>query len=477
MSFEAINHAGSIQKEIIVILNDNEMSISKNVGALQTYLTNVLVSQSYNTLKNKVWTLSQSLPTFLRRRFITSVQKLEESLINILVPNIIFEDLGFKYIGPVDGHNIPRLVRILNKTRRNVVGPVLIHVVTQKGKGYEFAEEDAQKFHGVGPYEPDTGTLEKKGVKAKDRSYSKVFGDKLVKLAKDNKDIVAITAAMAYGTGLSGFENKYPERFFDVGIAEQHCVTFAGGLAISGKKPFVAIYSTFMQRAFDQIIHDVALQNLPVVFCLDRAGLVGEDGATHHGVFDLSYLKLIPNLIIMAPTCADEFEQMIEFAAEWKSGPIAIRYPRGNAVQPARKLPDLEIGKAEILNQGSEIAILATGKDLLTGIELRKLLIKSNKKLKPMLINPRFVKPIDTDLLDTLPESVNLIITIEDNALPGGFGESVKSCLCNKAVNVLSFGIPDEFVVHGETDLLRERLNLLPEQIFEQIKPHLDFKK
>ena len=279
---------------------------------------------------------------------------------------------------------------------------------------------------------------------------------------------------MTDGTGLSTFEEKYPHRFFDVGIAEQHSLTFAGGLAVSGKKPFVAIYSTFMQRALDQIIHDIALQKLPVVLCLDRAGLVGEDGATHHGVFDLSYLKLIPNLMIMAPTCAEEMEQMLEFAAVWQEGPIAIRYPRGHAVSAERTLPELVPEKAVIVNSGSKIAIIATGKALQDGIVLRKHLVNSDSNLEQLLINPRFIKPIDTDLLESLKESATLIVTIEDNVLCGGFGESIKSFYCNSPLHVLSYGIPDEFVTHGKTELLRKRLKLLPEQIFEQLTPYLN---
>jgi len=299
MSFEALNHAGHLQKELIVILNDNTMSISKNVGGLQNYLSSMMVSKSYNSLKKQIWELSENhLPTKIRRTFLHGAQKLEESLLNIMVPNIIFEDLGFKYVGPIDGHDMPRLVRIFNNVKNNMIGPVLIHTVTQKGKGCSFAEKNCTKYHGIGPYQENTG----ESLSSKDKSYSQVFGDYLCALAEDNEDIVAITAAMSDGTGLKPFEKKYPKRFYDVGIAEQHSVTFAGGLAVRGFKPFVAIYSTFMQRALDQVIHDVALQKLPVVFCLDRAGIVGEDGATHHGNFDLSYFNFVPDLVVMA-TC------------------------------------------------------------------------------------------------------------------------------------------------------------------------------
>ena len=460
ISFEALNHAGHLNKNMIVILNDNNMSISKNVGALQSYLTNILVSRSYNLLKNKVWDFVQHLPPRVRRRAISSAQKFEENVINSLAPTIFFEDLGFKYIGPIDGHNIPRMVRIFNKAKKNIVGPILIHIVTQKGKGYEFAEDDSAKFHGVGPYEVHTGNSVGKSAP----SYSAVFGKTLCELAKKNKDITAITAAMTAGTGLTGFAEKFPNRFFDVGIAEQHAVTFAGGLAVQGLKPFVAIYSTFLQRALDQVIHDIALQKLPVVFCLDRAGLVGEDGATHHGVFDLSFLNFVPNLIIMAPANGDEFSKMLEFACEYKDGPIVIRYPRGTA--PKKKnVPKIEIGKAEIIEEGKKVAVIGLGKAYQDAKELCKLLDN------PYLVNPRFMKPLDTEMLDKL--DCETVITLEDNSLIGGFGSSVKNYLANTDVTVFNFGIPDNFVTHGNTDTLRELIKLTPKQIFEEIKPYL----
>ncbi|HHE38193.1 MAG TPA: 1-deoxy-D-xylulose-5-phosphate synthase, partial [Candidatus Cloacimonetes bacterium] len=389
MSFEAMNHAGHLHKNMIVILNDNNMSISKNVGALQAYLTNILVSRSYNVLKNAIWDFIQHFPHRLRRRLIQSAQKFEENIINTLVPNIIFEDLGFKYVGPIDGHNIPRLIRIFNKVKKNITGPVLVHVVTQKGKGYEFAEDDAAKFHGLGPYEVKTG----ESVGKSKSSYSKAFGDNLCEIAKKNKKVVAITPAMTDGTGLTDFAKKFPDRFFDVGIAEQHAVTFAGGLAIQGIKPFVAIYSTFLQRALDQVIHDIALQKLPVVFCLDRAGLVGEDGATHHGAFDLSYLNFIPNLIVMAPSCAEEFSEMMKLAATYKNGPIAIRYPRGSVTFRKEKIKPVQIGKYEVLQEGNTIAIFGIGKAFEDVEKISEMMKKDFPKLKPYLINTRFLKP------------------------------------------------------------------------------------
>ncbi len=463
MSFEAINHCGHLQRNLIVILNDNAMSISKNVGALQSYMTNILVSKTYNTLKERVWELSGTLPSSIRRRFITGAQKLEESLINILVPNIIFEDLGFKYVGPIDGHDLPRLAHIFNKARHNIVGPVLIHVVTQKGKGCDFAENNARVFHGVGPYEEKTGA----SLSKSSRSYSAVFGSKICELASRHKDMAAITAAMTDGTGLTEFARKYPDRFFDVGIAEQHAVTFAGGLAVRGIKPFVAIYSTFLQRALDQIIHDIALQKLPVVFCLDRAGLVGDDGATHHGVFDLSYLRLIPNLQILSPSCAEELEAMMDYAMDYSDGPIAIRYPRGSARVCQSEMPIIESGKWEIVREGGKVAFVGTGKGMIDAAEVIELF---GDEIDPWLINARFVKPMDTDLLDILKEKVEHIVTIEDGSLEGGFGQAVQAYCSDSTVQVHAFGIPDRFVTHGRVDQLKEMLGIMPQQIHQKLK-------
>jgi 1-deoxy-D-xylulose-5-phosphate synthase len=466
MSFEALNHAGHLQRDMIVILNDNNMSISKNVGALQAYLTNILVSRSYNTIKNVVWDFVQHFPQRLRHRTILSARKIEENMISSLAPNIIFEDLGFKYVGPIDGHNIPRMVRIFKKVVRNMNGPILIHVVTTKGKGYEHAEDDAPRFHGLGPYEIESGKCPPKNG----TSYSKVFGDKLCDLAKKNDKIVAITAAMAGGTGLVDYAEKFPERFFDVGIAEQHAVTFAGGLATQGMKPFVAIYSTFLQRAFDQVIHDIALQKLPVVFCLDRAGLVGEDGATHHGAFDLSYLSVIPNLKILAPSDAEELQLMMDFAAEYQAGPIAIRYPRGSARTCKIKHKPIELGKYDVREKGKEIAIIGIGKSFEDAEEIFDNMKKDFPEIKPYLINARWMKPADEALLSELEKKVQSIFTIEENSLKGGFGESLKSRFVNTKVQVHSFGIPDQFVTYGETDELKKIIEVSTDQIYNKIK-------
>ena len=466
MSFEALNHAGQLQKDMIIILNDNNMSISKNVGALQAYLANILVSRSYNVLKNAIWDFVQHMPNRIRRRMILSARKIEENIINSLAPNIIFEDLGFRYVGPIDGHNIARMVRLFNKVIKNMIGPVFVHVVTKKGKGYEHAEEDSPRFHGLGPYEIESG----KCVGEKTASYSKIFGDTLCEIAAKNKDVIAITAAMTDGTGLADFAEKFPQRFFDVGIAEQHAVTFAGGLAVQGLKPFVAIYSTFLQRALDQVIHDIALQKLPVVFCLDRAGLVGEDGATHHGAFDLSYLNLVPNLIIMAPADANEFKAMMQFAATYKDGPIAIRYPRGSAKLCENKTAPLKIGKYDVRQKGKDIAILGIGKAFEDAEKIFEKIKQDFPKLTPYLINPRFMKPVDYILLDELEKKVKTIFTIEENSLIGGFGDVIKRHFINTQVDVHSFGIPDKFVPHGSTNELKDLIEVSCDQIYRKVK-------
>ena len=469
MALEAINHAGHLNKNLIVVLNDNAYSISKNVGALQNYMAGMLVSKSYNTLKEKVWDLSKTLPTSARRTFVTGAQKIEESLINILVPNIIFEDLGFKYVGPIDGHDIARMVRIFHKVQRNVVGPVLIHVVTQKGKGYGIAENDARRFHGVGPYDQKTGQcLKKKGP----ASYSQVFGDTLCRLAEQSNRVVAVTAAMTDGTGLAQFAQRFPSRFFDVGIAEQHAVTFAAGQATRGIKPFVAIYSTFMQRAIDQVIHDIALQRLPVVLCLDRGGLVGDDGATHHGAFDLSYLRFIPRLTIAAPRCAEELEALLVWANAYNDGPVAIRYPRGQA-HCCNSIAPIEHGKSEVVLPGRDIAFIGVGKGYHDAEAVRDMLREADPSCEPYLINARFIKPLDTALLDELSTTCRHIVTIEDNALQGGYGEAVSAYLANTDTKVHTFGLPDEFVPHGSLEELHTLLKLRPQDIFATLRPTL----
>lgn len=466
MSFEALNHAGHLQKnKFIVILNDNAMSISKNVGGLQKYMARMMASRSYNTLKKQIWDLSGSLPSSIRRRFIYGAQKLEESMMNILIPNIIFEDLGFKYVGPIDGHDIGHLLSILKRVKDFMVGPVLIHVVTKKGKGYAPAEKNASVFHGISPFEPESGKYSCSGKE----SWSEVMGNCLVDIAAKQNNAVAITAAMAAGTGLSPFEQKYPSRFFDVGIAEQHAVTLAAGMATKGIKPFVAIYSTFMQRALDQLIHDVAMPRLPVVFCIDRAGLVGEDGATHHGAFDLSFLSFIPNLHILSPYTAQELRAMLEWAANFNDGPVAIRYPRGSALcAPEGETEEsFTPGKAIIHNLGEGIALIASGDAYSIACEVFSIL--KQHALNPTLIRIPCIKPMDIDVLNTAASACSHIYTLENGSIIGGMGAHVAQLLSSLPVKVKNFGYPDAFVTHGKTDLLLAEIGFTADAVAEQI--------
>ncbi len=466
MSFEALNHAGHLQKDkFIVLLNDNAMSISKNVGGLQKYMARMLASRSYNTLKKQIWDLSGSLPSSVRRRFIYGAQKLEESMLNILVPNIIFEDLGFKYVGPIDGHDIDQLLTILKRVKGFMVGPVLLHVVTKKGKGYAPAEKNATLFHGIGPFEPTSG----KQVCSGKESWSEVMGNTLVDLAAKNPKIAAITAAMTAGTGLTGFEQKYPDRFFDVGIAEQHAITLAAGMATKGIKPFVAIYSTFMQRALDQVIHDVALPKLPVVFCLDRAGLVGEDGATHHGVFDIAFLNFIPNLIILAPENATELSAMLAWASEYQLGPVAIRYPRGTAkcLLDFSLASEFDPQKAVIHSNEGNLALVAAGDAFHTAEKVHEVL--AEKGVAASLVQLRAIKPLDLDSLRQIARQCTRIYTFETGSRIGGLGARIAQELSNEAVRVCCFGYPDEFITHGKTNELIDLLQLNPDAIAARI--------
>lgn len=464
MSFEALNHTGHIQPDrFIVILNDNAMSISKNVGGLQKYMARMMASRSYNTLKQQIWDISQSLPTRIRWHFIYGARKLEESMMNILVPNIIFEDLGFKYLGPIDGHDLKQLTSFLKRIRDNVVGPVLLHVVTQKGKGYAPAEKDASLFHGVGPFEEKSGAQICTGKE----SWNEIFGNTLCKLAQKNPKIVAITAAMSAGTGLSRFENQFPERFFDVGIAEQHAVTMAAGMACKGIKPFVAIYSTFLQRALDQVIHDVALPRLPVVFCIDRAGLVGEDGATHHGAFDLSYLGAVPGLIMLAPSNAEDLEVMLKWAAGYQDGPVAIRYPRGTAFCQGTRVAKFTPGQAKLVHQAGKIALIGIGDAFLLASKVHVLL--AEKGIKSSLVDLRSVKPMDEVLLNSLAKDSEFIFTFETNSIIGGAGSRITQFLCDSSCRVVNFGYPDSFVPHGKTDALNERIGFTPDALLQRV--------
>lgn len=468
MAFEALNYLGHSKEKVIIVLNDNGMSIDKNVGAISKALGNIRSSKAYELMKKDTKLILSKVPK-LGTKMNKKLSKLKNSLKYILLPNMLFEEFGFTYIGPINGHNIESTIDALEQAKK-IEGPVIVHTITKKGKGYLPAEKRPDTFHGVGKFDlyPDH---KKEVIKpSKDRKYSKVFGHTLIDLAKDNKDIFGITAAMPSGTGLLPFKERFPKRYIDVGIAEQNAVTIAAGLAISGKKPFVAIYSTFLQRAYDQILHDVCIQNLPVVFCIDRAGLVGKDGETHHGVFDISYLSAIPNLMILAPKDAFELERMMRFASKYTAGPIAIRYPRGIApsINQSRHL----ITSPEILREGKDVAILSLGKMVSSSIEVADRLINDNN-ISTKVINVRKVKPLEVEKLKKILSGIDDVITLEDNALLGGFGSQIHQHF-SKSKNVLSIGHEDEFIEHGETDDLFKKYKIDVQGIYERILNFID---
>lgn len=467
-AFEALNHAGNTDAHMIVILNDNEMSIDKNVGALSEYLSKMRVASSYNRIKHDAESFLKQIPAVGDKAFKT-VKKVKDGLSYLLVPpGMLFEELGFHYYGPIDGHNVELLTEILTNAK-NKEGPVLVHVLTKKGKGYRPAEEHADVFHGVGKFCVETGEVHKK---ASAPSYTSVFSNTLVALAETDGDIVGITAAMPEGTGLKKFGQRFPKQFFDVGIAEQHAVTLAAGLAAEGKKPVVALYSTFAQRAYDQLLHDVCLQNLPVVLAIDRAGLVGEDGPTHHGVFDLSYCRLIPNLVDMAPKDENELRHMLYSALSYAC-PVALRYPRGSGVGVAMDdtLERLPIGKGEVLHEGKEVMMLAIGTMVHTAQRTAEMLVQDG--IDAGVINLRFAKPLDRELILDVAKKYPYFVTIEENALAGGVGSAILELLNDAGlydVKVLRLGIPDRFIEHGNRSLLLADLGLDEETIAEQVK-------
>lgn len=459
LAFEGLNHAGHLKKDLIVVLNDNEMSISRNVGALSEYLNRILTGDLYRRFKKDTKSLIESIPR-LGGHFSKFAQRLEESLKGLFLPGALFEELGFNYIGPIDGHNIPLLIETFRKIK-NLKTLSLIHVITKKGKGYEHSEKDPAQFHGIGPFEPETGFPVSGAV-----TYGDIFGQALLELAASNPNIIAITAAMKDATGLGPFAEKYPDRFYDVGIAEPHAVTFSAGLAIEGLRPVVAIYSTFIQRAYDEIIHDVCLQNLPVIFAIDRAGIVGEDGPTHHGVFDISFLRHIPNLVVMSPKDTDELRAMLSLSLK-RNGPSAIRYPRAKAEEISSST-SFSIGEGEILSEGKDIAILAIGGTVGPALSASKRL--KAEGIDVMVINMRFIKPLDKKLIIHVARLTGRIITVEDNVLQGGFGSAVLECLNEAGITipVKQIGIPDEFVEHGTQAELKKRYGIDEEGIYEE---------
>ncbi len=466
MSFEALNHAGHANKDIIIILNDNELSISQSVGALSRYLNRIIATPAYNKIRKDIEKVVKRIPRFGFRAY-RAARKLEEGLKNLLIPGMIFEELGFRYFGPIDGHNITQLVKTF-KNLKDLDEPILIHVVTKKGKGYKYAEEDPSSFHGTGPFDIATG--KKRVSEASGVTFTEAFGEEMVRLAVRDPKIVGVTAAMLDGTGLNTFARIFPERFFDVGIAEEHAVAFSAGLARAGFKPVVAMYSTFMQRGYDQVIHDVCLQNLPVVFCLDRAGLVGEDGPTHHGVFDIAYLRHIPNLKVLAPATPGELKSMLEFALGAGS-PVAIRYPKGSVIlKGIIGTTPVEEGKAEILREGKDLAIIAIGSMAETALKISDLLAK--KHIAGAVVNARFIKPMDKGLLLSMLNTTHRVVTIEEGVLDGGFGSAVLEMIEDaglKGIKIKRFGLPDKFIEHGKREELFVKYNLTPEAICDVI--------
>lgn len=460
LAYEGLINAGHLGRDLLVILNDNEMFISHRVGALAGYLTKLLTAGLVKKLEKKV-------ERFLKRiHFLgMALMRVAKRFRVLLFPGMLFEEMGFSYFGPIDGHDLNRLIEVLQKIIE-LKGPVLLHVVTKKGKGYQPAEERPTDFHGLGPFNIITGQpLANEQIP----TYTQIFSDTLIRLAERNEKIVAITAAMSEGTGLDKFAAKFPKRFFDVGIAESHALTFAAGLSAAGMRPVCAIYSTFLQRGIDQIIHDIALQKLPVVFALDRAGIVGEDGATHQGVFDLTYLRMIPNLVVMAPADENELQQMLNTALNLEL-PTAIRYPRGagTGIKLDQELKLFPLGKGELLAQGSDLALIAAGTMLSVCRETIKKL--ENDGISCTLMNARFVKPIDRELLLKIADKNNIIVTVEENSSLGGFGSAVKEVLEGSPAKIFSIGLPDVFIEHGAIPILKEKYGLSSEKIYQTTK-------
>jgi len=460
VAFEGLNDAGGAKRDMIVVLNDNRMSISPNVGAMSRYLTNVITNPLYNKFKNDIWEATGKLPKG-SHKVRKSVKKIEEALKSIIVPGQLFERLGFRYFGPVNGHDIEKLTKIFQEIK-NLNGPILVHVITTKGKGYKFAEEDATKFHGLGTFCKETGTTPSSSAP----SYTEVFGKSLVELGEKDNKIVGITAAMSHGTGMIHFARKFKDRFFDVGIAEQHAVTFGCGLALQGLKPVISIYSTFMQRAYDQVIHDAALQKIPLTLIMDRGGLVGADGPTHHGSFDLSFMRSVPGLVMMAPKDEIELRDMLYTAIEYTDGPAALRYPRGLSLglPPKDGFEKLEIGKSQMIRNGSDLAIIAIGDQVMTACVTADLLEKEGVSCR--VVNARFIKPLDLEMI-TSCAALPAVITIENNSIVGGFGSGVAELIAEMDVNpkFKRFGLPDKFVTHGTVNELMKELSLDPESL------------
>ena len=472
MAFEGLNWAGGRDKDLIIILNDNEMSISPNVGAMSSYLNRIMTGQRVTKLRSELKGFLKTIPG-IGDKMLKFTKQAEESLKAFIVPGVLFEELGFQYVGPLEGHSLDHLIKTLENVKK-LKRPVLVHVVTQKGKGYEFAEKEPARFHGTGPFNIDTG----KPLIGRNSSpsYTEIFGRTLIKLASENPRIVAITAAMTQGTGLAQFSREMPDRFYDVGIAEQHSVTFAAGLATEGFIPVVAIYSTFMQRAYDQALHDVCLQKLPVVLALDRAGFVGDDGATHHGLFDYSFLRSIPNIVVMAPKDENELQYMLKTAVEC-GRPASIRYPRGKAIGVSLddSLKPIEIGRGEIVRDGGDLAIIAIGSTVYPALAAAEKL--KDEDIDAMIINSRFVKPLDEELLCNTATSIKKIITVEENVLMGGFGSAILELfekLNIRDIIIKRLGIKDEFVEHATQAELKSMYGIDEDGIVKAARKMMD---
>lgn len=469
-AYEALNQAGQFKTDILVVLNDNEMSIAENVGAMSSYLSRLRSDPLYTRRKKDIESLLQKVPA-IGPSVAKTAERIKDSLKYLLVPGMLFEELGLTYLGPIDGHDLPNLLVMLKKAK-TLKGPVLLHVLTQKGRGYEPAVKNPAVFHGVGSFDLQTGELLKKNSGVLD--YTAVFGETIVDLATKDRRIMAITAAMPDGTGLSKFAKAFPDRFFDVGIGEQNAVTMAAAMAVKGLRPVVAIYSSFLQRAYDQISHDVCLQKLPVVFCLDRAGLVGEDGPTHHGAFDFAYLRHLPGMAILAPKDEEELRQMLYTALQYEAGPVAIRYPRGRGVGVplSNQYQPIPWGKGEIVaeEKGAEVLLLAAGSMVYPAIRTRELLLQHG--IKSTVINARFIKPLDEELLLAEVAKHKYLVTIEENVQAGGFGSGVLELLCQNGQlkkDILMLALPDEYIRHGKPELLRELVGLTPETMTQKI--------
>ena len=463
MAYEALNNASKLRTNFIVVLNDNNMSISENVGGVSKYLNSIRTADSYLGLKETVY--NKLMNTSKGEGVVKGIRRVKSTVKSLVVPGMFFEDMGITYLGPVDGHNVKAIMDAIADAKR-VKGPVLVHVNTKKGKGYAPAENHPSRFHGTDSFDVSTGLLKNPSEKA---SYTDVFSTVMVKLGERNEKVVAITAAMSDGTGLKRFRNAYPERFFDVGIAEEHAVTFAAGLAVGGLRPIVAIYSSFLQRAYDQILHDVCIPKLPVVFAIDRAGIVGSDGETHQGIFDLSYLSSIPNMTVMAPKNKWELSDMLKFAVEF-DGPVAIRYPRGEAYEGLKDYrEDVVYGKSEIIEKGSKIALLAVGSMVKTAEEVYHRLKENG--YDSTLVNSRFVKPIDEECIEELLKDHTLFVTMEENVASGGYGEKVRSFLDEKkcGAKILNVSLPDAFIEHGNVDLLKKEIGIDTDSIYDRI--------